>query len=316
MITELTDAQKAKFPEYVKKWLDIGYSTSDIDKDAIIKNLNEFCGEELKDYIWCGSPMANIIVAILYTEKNIKCFFQSKDQNMSWPELDALAQKHFTKQELDTKVNEHINKCIFGQHDAAWLSFYDYMQRELSIDLDKRVNNLFALAETSNWIVAVNNIAFVSRKPVYVHTLDDQGRAHREDGPYIQYPDGFCVFCWHGTAVPRKWLMEKNEKLTAQIAITHDNIEERRAACEIIGWDQILSELNARVIDEDGDPEIGTLLEVELPDVGTEKFLQVRCGTGRTFALPVPPEMESALEAQSWTWGIDKVDFTKPEVRT
>jgi hypothetical protein len=104
--------------------------------------------------------------------------------------------------------------------------------------------------------------------------------------------------------------------LTAKEAITWSNIEQRRAACEILGWAKILQELDAKVINEDGDPEIGTLVEVELPDIGKEKFLRVMCGTKREFALPVPPEMKTALQAQSWTWGLDEKDFTIPEVRT
>ena len=65
------------------------------------------------------------------------------------------------------------------------------------------------------------------------------------------------------------------------------NVEQRRAACELVGWVNILSQLNAKTIDIDDD-DIGTLLEVEIPDSGKEKFLQVKCGTGREFALPVP----------------------------
>jgi len=81
-------------------------------------------------------------------------------------------------------------------------------------------------------------------------------------------------------------------------------------------WDKILDQLNAKVIDEDGDPEIGVLLEVTIPEIGKERFLKVKCGTGRYFALPVPPEMKTALEAQSWTWDLTSIDFKKPEIRT
>lgn len=71
-----------------------------------------------------------------------------------------------------------------------------------------------------------------------------------------------------------------------------------------------------RTIDKDDDPEIGELIEVELPEVGRERFLRVLCGTGRMFALPVPPDMTTALAAQAWTWGLDAKSFIRPEVRT
>ena len=111
-------------------------------------------------------------------------------------------------------------------------------------------------------------------------------------------------------------LFRSKDQLTAKIALTWNNIEQRRCACEILGWVKILRELNAKIIDEDNDPEVGTLVEVDIPDIGREKFLRVLCGTKREFALPVPPEMKTALEANAWTFGFSSKDFVIPEVRT
>jgi hypothetical protein len=77
----------------------------------------------------------------------------------------------------------------------------------------------------------------------------------------------------------------------------------------------VLEQLNARVIDTDDDEEIGQLLEAEIPESGPERFLRVRCGTGRTFVLPVPRECNTAHEANAWSYGLDAMSF-KPEVRT
>ena len=41
------------------------------------------------------------------------------------------------------------------------------------------------------------------------------------------------------------------------------------------------------------------------------------CGTGREFAIPVPRGIETALQANLWTYGIDKADKAfLPEIRT
>jgi hypothetical protein len=99
------------------------------------------------------------------------------------------------------------------------------------------------------------------------------------------------------------------------MALTWENIEQRRCACEILTWKVVLQELNATVIDQDGDEEIGTLLEADIPDSGKERFLRVMCGTKREFVIPVPREMQTAVEANSWTWGLSSHEY-KPEVRT
>ena len=78
----------------------------------------------------------------------------------------------------------------------------------------------------------------------------------------------------------------------------------------------MLRELKAKTIEKDEDPTIGELVEVTI-EGGRERFLRVLCGTGREFALPVPPDMQTALQANAWTYGIDDAaKFVKPEVRT
>ena len=146
--------------------------------------------------------------------------------------------------------------------------------------------------------------------------VDEQGRPHCETGPSHRWRDGWSLYHWHGVRIPAEWI-EDRRSLTPQVALSWPNIEQRRAACEILGWDTILSALDAKVIDADGDPQIGTLVEVEIPDSGRERFLRVQCGTGRQFALPVPPDMPTALAANAWTFGFDNPgSWIKPEVRT
>jgi hypothetical protein len=144
--------------------------------------------------------------------------------------------------------------------------------------------------------------------------FDDEKRLHCEDGPAIRYPDGFSVYAWHGTRIPAEWIEDK-KSLTPSFALAVENMEQRRAACELIGWDNILQQLKAKVIDKNADPEIGELVEVDLPGSGKEKFLRVRCGTGRGFALPVPPDMKTAWQSNAWTWGLTESEY-QPEVRT
>ena len=61
---------------------------------------------------------------------------------------------------------------------------------------------------------------------------------------------------------------------------------------------------------------IGNLVEVDIPQIGREKFLKVVCGTGRQFAIPVPPEMKTALEANAWTFGLTPEELLPLEIRT
>ena len=216
-------------------------------------------------------------------------------------------------------LNEAKNWSSVYQGGAYWAQYDSYltaMRDILGLRLPEHANYKFweEAAIHGTFRVMHQKFCIVSDFPEMLK-IDDQNRAHGQDGPSHRWRDGWSLYHWHGVAVPEHWIMNKNS-LSAKEAITWENIEQRRAACEILGWAKVLRELDAKVINEDGDPEIGTLVEVNLPDIGKEKFLRVLCGTKREFALPVPPDMKTALQANAWTFGMDIKDFVVPEVRT
>ncbi len=145
----------------------------------------------------------------------------------------------------------------------------------------------------------------------------ENDRLHRADGPAVEWPAGERYWFWRGTQVPQEWI-EDRASLDAKTALTWPNLEQRRIACaEIVGWNRILAQLDADVIDTDGDPQIGTLVEVSLPDLPKRaRFLRVQCGTGREFVVGVAPVIKTAMAALAWMQGVPLNKFKKPEVRT
>ena len=170
------------------------------------------------------------------------------------------------------------------------------------------------LVKTCGWTWWHENVLAISDRPEFIRR-DTEGRLHCEDGPSMRYRDGWSLYNWHGVAVDGDWI-EDRSALTPKIALEQKNIEKRRAACEMLGWHNILRELGGHTINRDDDPEIGELVEVSLPDNGPQKFLRVLCATKREFAIPVPLEMKTALQANAWTYGIDEFKSFNPEVRT
>jgi hypothetical protein len=145
---------------------------------------------------------------------------------------------------------------------------------------------------------------------------DEQGRPHNETGPSHRWRDGWGFYSWHGVRIPGNWI-EHRETLTSAEVLKEQNLEVRRAGCDILGWSRILKDLKARVINRDVDPEIGEVIEVSLPDLDRPaRFLRVRCGTGREFVCGLPPEINTALEGQAYMTGLSPKDFVIPEIRT
>ena len=285
-IEKLTAEQEARFGEYVDKWLDIGLSTEPVDfekaKEAACLSYRLAGLPEPVNFHIADSPVDAI--------RLIKTLDSSKSSS------------------------DIFNEMSYGAQDAGWLSLYNFFQEVVGLECTNKLQGLMDLSKNSGWVSFYEDTVVFQHRPEVIK-FDDQNRLHCEDGPAIRYRDGYSVYSWHGTRIPAEWI-EKKSELTAKIALTWENIEQRRCACEIIGWAKILRELDSKVIDSDEDPMIGNLLEANIPGIGREKFLQVLCGTGRTFAIPVPPECKTALEGNAWTFGVEPEMLRDLEVRT
>jgi hypothetical protein len=231
---------------------------------------------------------------------------------------------HAVKQFLKSKVEEasqHLEASVVlyttGNLYSWWPAFESFFTEvcklELPGDYNERAKAYRDACTNAGWSCLYKDFAMVCDRPEWIK-LEDR-RLHSPDGYAIKWRDGFGLTFWRGTHVPEQWIL--GEKPTAAELLKRENVEERRAGFEIIGWDALLTELNAKVIDQHSNPQIGALLEADIPDSGTERFLKVECGTGRSFVIPVPPTVDTAVEAQAWTYGFDDVnDFLIPEVRT
>ena len=218
--------------------------------------------------------------------------------------------------QVQSQVESVPANSYHGALWAAWSAHVSFIRDVLG--WDDPILERFVIDEdlicSCGWVWWHENVLAISDRPELIRH-DDQGRLHCEDGPAIVYRDGWVLHAWRGTVVPAEWI-ESPRSLAPSIALKWENIEQRRAACEILGWDKIIKSLKPKVINTNPDPMIGELLEVDLPDSGKERFLRVRCATGRVFALPVPPNMETALEANASTYGVDPETYSQLEIRT
>lgn len=287
----LSEAQKAKIPAYKDKWHKISVCTDRVDFEEAKKWAIE-CYRVAgltppTEFHFAASPIAAARLAAELKSKGKKASASDLQQN--------------------------IHEMIYGFQDASWLAFFDFIGAELGEDIT-RAAPLIELAKVCGWWAPYDTCAILQDRPTILN-LDDEGRFHGEYGPAVTYTDGVAMYAWHGVQVPDTWIKDRSSITPAEALMWRD-MEQRRAACEILGWANILRTLNAKTIHKDPDPQIGELLEVDLPGAGKQRFLRVLCGTGREFALPVPRQYNTALEANAATYNVKPEDLQRIEVRT
>lgn len=290
----------------------------------------------------CGDPVSTVFASTLseaYRERaeevSLEVFAISARATLDAAEQPSNLQAHIWQTVCDALGVERFSLpdapdapdagmvAHIQSHVARWGEGYDggsnWSPRACFLSFHRLVTKL-ARVDWSAWEweeraavygprMSTDAACIVSERPT-VLKVDDQNLPHSEDGPFCAWPSGRALYAWHGDYIPAEWI-ENKESLDPSLALTHPNVEQRRILAEIIGWHKVLDQLPFRVICEDPNPEIGSIVEVVLPGEGedfTARFLRARCPTGRDFALSLPDDVNYAtpLDAQADLAGIPR----------
>jgi hypothetical protein len=192
-----------------------------------------------------------------------------------------------------------VGSVIYGNHDASWLGFYEFMHEVVGIDCSELVG-LWRLARACGWCWVYDDVAVITDRPELLK-VDDQGNMHCEDGPAISYGGGaFKLYYWHGVSV-EEYIIERPEEITLEKINGERNAEVNRVMIERYGGGRYMEEMNAKPV---GEPFNGSqLYEMELHD--ETSIARVRAinstpepdGTSRIYWLKVPTGCSCAQEA-------------------
>ncbi len=152
--------------------------------------------------------------------------------------------------------------------------------------------------------------------PVDLH-LDEQLRLNNRTGAAITFSDGWKMWAFNGSRVPRR-LVEAPESITIEDIRSADNVNIRRIMIEMYGTARYLEDSGSRMIHKD---EFGELYQQVIPDDEPLTMVRVKNstmesdGTFRHYFLRVPPNITTAKEAVAWTFAMESEEYS-PEVET
>jgi hypothetical protein len=146
--------------------------------------------------------------------------------------------------------------------------------------------------------------------------LDDRGRAHREDGPALEWPDGRGWYVWHGVAVPERVIMAP-ESLTPHEVQTVWNAEIRRIMIRRIGYERYIRETAAELIHEEPDVHGPSVKLWHLPQSDGRPIAVVECvngtpeadGTRKRYFLQVSARHTRPLDAVAATYRMSRREY-------
>ena len=271
MIEKLTKEQEDKFQEYVDKWIKIGTSTEPTDKATTEEGIRE-----------------------AYKAAGLKA-----PGEIFWCS---------SPKEAIEKYKVDLSYVFCGQYEASWLASYEFYHHECKIDCSA-LFGLIKIAKSAGWCWFFEDYAIATER---INRLkrDTQGRLHCEDGPAVSWPDGWKLYFWHGIAVPANLIEPLEEFPIVEFFQKERNQEQRRAACEKLGWGRICNALGAKEIQRD---DYGILLETSslADDNGRPaKFVRVKdYSTEREYVIRTHPDTRSAHDGVARLWRLTADQF-------
>ena len=299
MITKLTPMQESKIPFYIDKWTKIGleYNPIELDKakEVLLPYLKMYLNIEPKLFIILDSPFAcnigiNIVKAVF---KNLKIDSQLYSQLDS--QLDSQLYSQLDSQLRSLKL-EYYLLGYFGTNGnifSGYCSFYDYLISEVQkIDNMQGWEIFKKVHEYVHYMFIFKDIVFLSQKP---KTLKFKGNVlHCENGPSVEYSDGYSIYNLNGVSVPKDLVMTAWDKLDSNIILKETNVEIRREIVRKIGIEKVCKDLGATILDKIGNYE---LLNLNLGDRSRPYLKMLNPSIGIYHIEGVPPDCDTVEKA-------------------
>ena len=264
MITSLTAEQEALFPQYVKKWTDVGTDTGRLDPAVTEKIVHDFQALVL------DRKTTPVVIVENPIEAWIACNYAVLGSAPE--ELHDRLKEYFTAvDEKPIQVASPVFPYQEGSFSTAIFSYYDYIIRELKLPLDAALMRKYEAWEATcqlGFIYPLENVCIVSQKPSSIK-LDDEHRLHCDGGPALTYNGygDFAIYSLHGVTVEKYLAETPGEQLSLDYYHTITNADQRTEFVRKYGVERML-DLGKKIDSHESyDQEWWTKSEYELWDM-------------------------------------------------
>lgn len=247
MIETLTPEQEALIPVIRDEWINRLDSCPKIDREAAISGMKwcyNLVGLKEPQVVILDSPMSAII------------FYSILKNGAESVEAALEIMKEFSIEDIlsgKRKLKMHSPEwASFGRiDDFGWTSFYDYWER-CGVDLN--------CPHWENWkrfvrsglfsSIQLVGVAIICSMPLYLKRSKSGPELHSEDGPAIEWADGYKLYRLWGVHFGEDLYCSIVGKTISQADVFKiENQEQRYAALRFLGAEYVLTTTNSKLID-------------------------------------------------------------------
>ena len=273
MITKLTDAQTAKFDQYVTEWTAKGLTTEQRTLEEAQRDFTPFQTIVLKkdkpaEVILCASPA--------------KC----------WERVNQV---------LNPDGKEPL-KFIYPYFDcqfwASWFAFYEFCAVELGIEYkNKKEYDAFKACQPYGMVFPLDELCIVCQPPTVIKK--NANGLHCENGPALSYTGDNEIYALNGVVMEKWHVMTPAEDIKAEDVMKETNVEKRRELIRKVGIEVLMTAMPHKLLDKRDNYELYSIdLSDTLKDARYLKMVNPSIGV---FHLEgVEPGISTVTDALKW----------------
>lgn len=234
-IESLTPEQEAKFPEYVKKWVDIGINTDRLDfaeTEKIVNNFRQLIEKKPAPLMIVENPIEAWVVCCLH------------EQNVPIDQLEVEMRTVFKGNPKNYIIPTGFLPYQTGSLFASVFSFYDYMIEELQIDIEKDLYVKYKTWEATSKLGCIypfDDLTIVCQKPTTIH-LNENNVLHCDGGPALEYSGegDFKIYSLNGVVVPEYLAVTPAHELDLEMYNKETNADIKAEFVRKVGIERFL----------------------------------------------------------------------------
>lgn len=330
-ITQLTEEQKARMPEWVQKWIKIGLCCDPSDRketeDAIRECYKLSSLKPPSTFTWVESPIVLSLaapIAAVITEKKARVDLDDVVKSINVPDnirVEIVSAVDRTCPDRERGKSEKgivntIKESIFanwhrylgGQFWVGWQAYESFYDEVCNLEHEKLAHaRAYRRAQSScGWWWPHSEFCVVCDRPAHIQR-DPAGRLHSEDSMSIKFRDGWGLWHINGVAVNEQ-IVNAPQTLTIEQINDEKNQEVRSIMIQRFTPERYLEESKADIVDMDYEgAREGKAPRMLLRDKNGDQWLCCTDSSSqRVFYPPVARTAKTCVEAHSGIAGFDE----------
>ena len=341
-LTTLTPEQKDRMASFAQEWIQHGWRTKPLTEEewSVVEDGMRRC------YEYAGKPWPGVVVRVPSPivgafAAPAAAFEIALRRRLATDAVRGAVGDAVRDAVGDAAIKAGVLQVIArrwyyrlgGRLWPTWQAYVAFFRDVVELDIDPDIwsrSRAYDDAQGAGWWWPFEDFVMVCEPPTELH-LEQVGpagwgshRLHCETGPAVRWPDGFCLYFWHGTHVPA-WVIEDP---TVEQAMAERNSERRRCALESVGWGALEPHLGDPIdVCPDFANGANELRLYRMPDhinpygQPVNLLLMVngspdRSGEIRRYGETVPASIKRADAAAGWQYGLDPKVYRQLERRT